>query len=115
MTAILFLLGQGETSRWHRVTSDELWHFCEGDPLDLLVVSPQLGGPDIVRLSGEEGRYFFTVPAGHWQAARSTGRYSLVSCVVAPGFDFDDFQLLSEAPALREEFLKHVPGAAAFA
>ena len=91
-TAILFLLGAGENSHWHRVDADEHWLFHAGDPLELqigtgatrrgLVIGAEPGlSPQAV------------VPAGAWQAARSAGRWSLVGCVVAPGFDFAGFEL----------------------
>ena len=95
-TAILFLLRPGESSRWHRVRSGELWLWQGGGPLLLdlggtgdrpALVSTVVVGPDpadVQRL----------VQPGQWQAARpASGEAVLVSCVVAPGFDFDDFEL----------------------
>jgi uncharacterized protein len=99
-TAILFLLPAGVASRWHRVDADELWHFHEGAPLELLVAeSPasiraeRLGPVATGQLPQR------AVPAQAWQAARSLGDFSLVGCTVAPGFDFAGFQLLSEDAA----------------
>ena len=96
LTVIYFLLVAGETSRWHRVASDEVWHYHEGDPLELwsapetfASVSRRLLGP-----VGDEMRPSRVVPANHWQAARSTGSYTLVACTVGPGFDFADFEML---------------------
>ena len=103
LTTIYFLLPAGAISRWHRVLSDEVWHFYEGAPLDLWLASP---GHSIERLSlgvlGSDRRPVLTVPAGCWQAARSSGEYTLVGCTVGPGFDFRDFVLAadcSDAPA----------------
>jgi predicted cupin superfamily sugar epimerase len=97
-TTIHFLLRAGEHSRWHRVAHDEVWHFYEGDPLDLWVADPDLGGVERHRLSAASGTGtpVVVVPAGGWQAARTTGRYSLMGCTVAPGFEYGDWSLLAE-------------------
>ena len=113
ITAIHFLLTAGECSRWHRVTADEVWHFLEGDPLDLLRM-PQPGGPvELVTLGppGAGPRPIVPVPAGVWQAARPRGAYTLAGCDVGPGFDFADFSLLADdaagAAALRRAAPEH--------
>ena len=85
LTTIYFLLAEGEESVWHRVSSDEVWHFYEGDPLELRV------GDDTVILGDE--RRAHVVPANAWQAARPLGAYALVGCTVGPGFEFDDFEM----------------------
>jgi len=94
LTQILFLLGPGEISRWHRVNhADESWCCLAGDPLALLLVMDgQLQEHCLLPASAET----VVVPAGVWQAARASGRWSLMVCAVAPGFDFYDFQMLSE-------------------
>lgn len=103
LTTILFLLADGGFSRWHRVSSDEAWHFHEGDPLELVWLED--GGTREVRATlgpaGEGTTPVAVVPAGCWQAARTTGGWSLVGCTVGPGFDFADFAMLSDAE--REE------------
>lgn len=99
-TGILFLLMPGEESAWHRVRSDELWIHQRGGALDLDLggdgdrpgakTTTRLG-PDY--LGGDQPQSL--VPAGVWQAARPVGGEPvLVACVVAPGFDFTDFELL---------------------
>ncbi|MBE0554974.1 MAG: cupin domain-containing protein [Rhodobacteraceae bacterium] len=92
-TAILFLLAAGERSHWHRVDADEIWLWHAGAPLILSVGVKAAAdirlGPDV--LGGEAPQS--VVPAGHWQAARSTGDYTLVSCTVSPGFRFEGFEL----------------------
>ena len=100
LTTIYFLLPAGTVSRWHRVTSDEVWHFYEGAPLDLWMASPEGRTLDRNRLGPLSGaqRPVSTVPAGWWQAARSTGPYTLVGCTVGPGFDFRDFVLAADVP-----------------
>ncbi len=98
-TAIYFLLEEGESSAWHRVRDAvEIWHFHAGAPLELSI--HQAGGPVTTVLLGtdlEAGeRPQAIVPANWWQAARSTGAWTLVGCTVAPGFEFSSFEL---APA----------------
>jgi predicted cupin superfamily sugar epimerase len=92
-TAILFLLKAGERSHWHRVDADEIWIWNAGAPL-LLSLGETVArdirmGPDVL---GEDQAQA-VVPAGHWQAARSLGAWSLVTCTVSPGFRFEGFDL----------------------
>ena len=94
-TAILFLLGVGELSEWHRVDATEVWHYHAGAPL-VLTVSPdghdawaQHLGPGIQH--GQTPQ--IVVPRHHWQTATSLGSWTLVGCTVAPGFDFAGFEL----------------------
>jgi predicted cupin superfamily sugar epimerase len=90
-TAILFLLGAGEESALHRVDAAEIWLFHAGATLELRIAKT------IWRLGPEEGNFQAIVPAHCWQAARSTGAWSLVSCVVAPAFEFSGFELALNA------------------
>jgi predicted cupin superfamily sugar epimerase len=101
LTSIYFLLSDAAMSRWHRVQSDEVWHFYEGAPLDLWMATPGADQVHRRRLGPLDGsqRPVWTVPGGWWQAARSTGIYSLVGCTVGPGFDFRDFTLAGDQPA----------------
>jgi len=104
-TAIYFLLAGDEFSAFHRLKSDEIWHFYAGTPLILHTISP-------------EGRYSFNrlgpapennqalqllVPAGWWQAAELSAPrgFALLGCTVAPGFDFTDFELAVPAELIR--------------
>lgn len=100
VTCIYFLLHDGQHSRWHSVQSDELWHFVEGDALDLFLAPSSPTHIDCVHVSPPEGagQALQVVPAGWWQAARSAGAYSLVACTVAPGFEFADFSFLRDDP-----------------
>ena len=84
-TAILFLLAAGEVSHWHRVDAVELWVWQAGAPLDLMMLGRVIT-LDAVQIHG-------VVPAHEWQAARSQGAWTLVSCVVMPAFDFAGFEL----------------------
>ncbi len=91
-TAIFFLLHGTERSHWHRIASDEMWYFHEGMPLEVWEVSEN-GHLHVTRLDAESPQH--CVPAGRWFGSRlAEGRgYALVSCGVAPGFVFEDFQL----------------------
>ena len=95
MSAILFLLALDESSAWHRVDADELWIWQAGAPL-VLSVSPDGHdaaahwlGPDLAARQALQ----HCVPRGHWQAATGLGAWTLVSCVVAPAFRFEGFEL----------------------
>ena len=95
-TAIYYLLQAGERSHWHRVRdAAEIWHYHAGNPLRLRISLDGVDldtvtlGPDI--LKGERPQAI--VPAGAWQAAETLGAYTLVGCTVAPGFDFDAFEM----------------------
>ncbi|HEX7337571.1 MAG TPA: cupin domain-containing protein [Gemmatimonadales bacterium] len=101
LTTIYFLLPAGAVSRWHQVQSDEVWHFYEGAPLELWIAPPSGDRIDRRQLGalGARQRPVHAVPAGWWQAARSTGDYTLVGCTVGPGFDFRDFVLASDVAA----------------
>jgi predicted cupin superfamily sugar epimerase len=97
-TSILFLLEAGERSRWHRVDAAEIWLWHAGAPL-LLGISDSLGATDVVRLGTDlaGGEVLqAVVPAHAWQDARSSGAWSLVSCVVAPAFEFAGFEMAPE-------------------
>ena len=94
-TCIYFLLKNGGHSHWHRVDATEIWLYHAGAPLVLSLsetdVEPavdHLLTPDL-----SEGEPQLIVPEGHWQAARTTGDYTLVSCTVSPGFEFEGFTL----------------------
>ncbi len=124
LTVIWFLLTAPEISRWHRVLgADETWHHAGGDPLELWLLPPEGGvaerqlvgalatpaAPGAALANGPAGDTALpmrVVPAGWWQAARCAGAWSLVTCCVGPGFDFQDFQLLHQLPAA-----DHPPGA----
>ena len=92
-TAILFLLQAGEKSQWHRVDADEVWLWQAGAPLVVAMgvdaAQEHRLGPDVL---GQEVLQA-VVPAGWWQAARSTGDWTLVSCIVSPGFRFAGFEI----------------------
>ncbi len=122
-TAILFLVTAASPSRFHRLAADELWVFQGGLPLELITLDAD--GEAVVRVLGDAGSRAGAlpqalVPAGAWQAARVAAaapgdpagarpddepvaerRWSLVSCVVTPGFEYDDFELAARDDLLR--------------
>jgi len=115
-TAILFLLQAGERSHWHRIHSDEIWHAHGGGP----VTVHELSASGIARSThlgmdlaqGEQPQH--VVPAGSWFAAEPCpgAPWSLVSCTVAPGFDFADFELAqADQLAAHDSALRQLCGA----
>jgi predicted cupin superfamily sugar epimerase len=94
-TAIYFLLARGERSHWHRIDAAEVWHYYAGDPLTLRIAHDG-GVQHTIRLGPDaaaDQRPQAIVPAQAWQAAESTGDWTLVGCTVAPGFHFAAFEL----------------------
>lgn len=93
-TAIYFLLKAGERSHWHKVDAAEGWHYYAGAPLRLEIARNGARLSVTLGTNLREGeRPQAIVPAGDWQRAESLGRWSLVGCTVAPGFDFAGFVL----------------------
>lgn len=95
-TCILFLLQAGERSHWHRIDVDEIWLFNAGAPLSLSIAADAQGPARSWRLGADFGagdHPQVIVPGGHWQAARSLGDWTLVSCLVSPAFQFEHFEL----------------------
>jgi uncharacterized protein len=94
-TVIYFLLARGERSHWHRIDAVEIWHWYAGAPLALEIAQQEVRidrltlGCDLA--AGERPQAI--VPALAWQAAQTLGEWTLVGCTVAPGFDFNRFEL----------------------
>lgn len=95
-TAIHFLLEAGQSSHWHRVDAEEFWLWHAGSPLRLLTAESDRHaatetrlGPDV--LGGDVPQ--LRIPANHWQAAQAEQGWTLVSCLVVPGFEFSGFTL----------------------
>jgi predicted cupin superfamily sugar epimerase len=93
-TLIYYLLEAGEQSAWHRVDAAEVWHWYAGAPLRLRVAEAGPAheltlGNDLAAGQRPQG----IVPPGAWQSARSLGDWTLVGCTVAPGFEFEHFEL----------------------
>ena len=92
-TLIYYLLERGDRSAWHRVDSAEVWHWYAGAPLELRVGKATLMlGNELATGQRPQG----VVPRGEWQSAQSLGDWTLVGCTVAPGFEFEHFEM---APA----------------
>jgi uncharacterized protein len=110
-TAIYYLLCDGAYSTWHRIRSDEVWHFYTGGRLDVHVLQAS-SGLTTHRLGNilDDDRAAFqaVVPAGAWFAAECVhpGAFALAGCTVAPGFEFADFEL-ADASALAKAFPQH--------
>lgn len=107
-TAIYFLLEGKDYSAFHRIRSDELWHFYTGGGLHIYVIHPD-GRGEVLLLGNDLAngyRFQQVVKAGCWFASKpaSENSFSLVGCTVAPGFDFADFEMAKE-----EELLKECP------
>lgn len=98
-TCIYFLLKDGAASHWHKVDAAEIWHFYAGAPLILSLSSTDQGPATDHILTSDlsEGTPQIIVPPHHWQAARTTGAWTLVGCTVSPGFEFSGFTLAPPA------------------
>ena len=94
-TCIYFLLKAGERSHWHKVDATEIWLYHAGAPLVLSISATDTGpaADHLLTPDLDRGEPQLIVPESHWQSARSTGAYTLVSCTVSPGFHFEGFVL----------------------
>lgn len=111
-TAIYFLLLKGDKSWWHRIPQDEVWHYYDGDPLELVSFADADTKLGCTLLSTQTP--VAIIPGGVWQAARTTGAYTLIGCTVAPGFEFRLFELLDKQPGRVERCREEVEGFSAF-
>jgi len=94
VSLIYYLLQKNEWSHWHRLTKNETLHFYKGDPLIIYISKDGIDYSSVT--IGEDDNFHYTVESQNWFAMKSSGGYSLIGCTVAPGFDYDDFEL---APA----------------
>jgi len=102
LTAIYFVLRKGERSRWHRVTSDEIWVHLDGAGVAFFTFD----GTTARASSLDRETHMQVVEAGVWQAAVAIDGDALFACFVAPGFEFDDFSMMSENENAREELAR---------
>ncbi len=105
-TSIYFLLEKGQFSAFHKIKSDEIWHFYDGNPLTIYVINVE-GNIEQYKLGLDPDNNFLpqvTIPANCWFAAATKGDYTLVGCTVSPGFDFHDFTM-----ADRNELINQFP------
>ncbi|HVV68173.1 MAG TPA: cupin domain-containing protein [Gammaproteobacteria bacterium] len=110
-TSIYFLLKGDDFSAWHKIKSDEIWNYHEGNSINILSINPQgvlkqhkLGS----KLSDPDAEYQVVIPAGDWFCAyvEDGEGYTLVGCTVAPGFEFVDFEI-ADRNKLTQEFKQH--------
>lgn len=118
-TAIYYLVTPARFSCLHRVASTEIFHFYRGDPVQMLRLHPDgrgetvVIGPDIA--AGQRPQV--VVPRGVWQGTRLVegGRYALLGCTVAPGFEYEDYEhgrraeLIARYPAWADEIARLTP------
>jgi predicted cupin superfamily sugar epimerase len=109
-TGIYFLLTDSEFSAFHRIKSDEMWHFYKGKSMEVYVILPN-GDLQTIRLGSnpDKGEVMqAVVPANCWFASKviEADGYALVGCTVSPGFDFDDFELATRQ-TLTAEYPTH--------
>jgi predicted cupin superfamily sugar epimerase len=106
-TSILCLVGRAEPSRFHRLASDEMWFFHAGGPLEMLFLDGP--GTPVRSIVLDQGNPQVLAPAHVWMATRVTPghAWTLLGCVVTPGFEYQDLQ-----KAEREELLRDHPDAA---
>ncbi|HSZ71233.1 MAG TPA: cupin domain-containing protein [Cytophagaceae bacterium] len=110
-TAIYFLLEEKNRSHFHRIQSDELWFFHEGQTLEIFILNETQVEVFLLGKNIQAGESLqVIIPAGTWFGARVKNQkgFALVSCTVAPGFDFKDFEL-----GKKKELLKLFPRQAA--
>ena len=96
-SSIYFMVTTTNSSRFHKLKTDEMWHFYLGDPISLHLISEN-GHYSKVELSAEEGKekFMYLVKKNTWMAAACEGNeknYSLAACTLVPGFEYDDFEL----------------------
>lgn len=98
-SAVLYVIRPGQKSQWNKVDADEIWLWHSGDPIDLMIAASDTGPVRTIRLGGRitKGEQVQAIiPKGEWQAAEpvsGAAGYTLISCIVAPAFEFGGFEL----------------------
>ncbi|MGE5363272.1 MAG: cupin domain-containing protein [Bacteroidota bacterium] len=100
VTTIYYMLVNGQISRFHRISADEIWHFYGGDPLELHIYDAENKKMSSQILDSRT--MVCVVPGGCWQAAHPLGEYTLCGCTVAPGFEFSDFSFMKDEGLIAE-------------
>lgn len=114
LTHIYFSLRPGEVSRYHQVSSDEVWNLYQGQGLKLYSWDGTPTPPECTILSAAGNCFCSVIPAGRWQAAEPIGGPVLVGCSVAPGFEFSDFSLIDTESREAELLISIAPEMAGF-
>ena len=109
LTHIYFSLEPGEVSRFHRVSSDEVWNLYRGEGLRLYSWDESGDEPNCTVLSAASENFCHVIPAGNWQAAEPLSDTVLVGCTVAPGFEYADFELIDPTTALAQQLMTLSP------
>ena len=109
-TAIYFLLVKDSFSAFHKIKSDETWHFYQGSPIEIFSITPDGKlNRQVLGINWQQNEVpQYTIPAGTWFASRviTGGVYGLAGCTVYPGFEFSDFEM-ADRKALQESFPMH--------
>lgn len=95
LTHIYFSLEANERSKFHKLSSDEVWNLYQGQGIHLYLWNGTRDLPELITLSAETNRFCYVVPAGYWQAAVPLDGKVLVGCSVAPGFEYCDFEIMN--------------------
>ena len=110
LTHIYFSLEPHEVSRFHRVSNDEVWNLYQGEGLYLYQWDGSSSIIDSIELSAKSMTFCHVIPAGYWQAAVPLKDRVLVGCSVAPGFEFEDFELIDSASEIAKTLRNMDPG-----
>jgi predicted cupin superfamily sugar epimerase len=114
LTHIYFSLNPGEVSRFHRVSSDEIWNLYQGRGINLYTWDGTSTPPERITLSAGNNCFCHVIPAGTWQAAEPLSDTVLVGCSVAPGFEFSDFALMNQHSEDAKRLISVAPEMARF-
>lgn len=104
-TSIYFLLEGQQVSKFHRLKSDEVWHFYDGDPVKIYILDNNKNLDEVIlgKDLSKGNRFQFTIKKNSWFGAEliEKNSFALVGCSVSPGFDFDDFELADRNSLLK--------------
>jgi len=109
LTHIYFSLKPGEVSRFHKVSSDEIWNLYQGPGLNIYTWDGTQTPPNCITLSPHTNRFCYVIPADTWQAAEPISDTVLVGCSVAPGFEFSDFTLIDPGSSDAKRLISVAP------
>ena len=109
LTHIYFSLNSDEVSKFHKVQSDEVWNLYEGDGIFLYLWDEEQEKLETIELSKKKRDYCYVVKAGLWQATAPISGKVLVGCSVAPGFEFEDFELIKKDGIAGQGFIQRYP------